>query len=278
MATETRMQPPRILLTGATDGIGLALSHALAKRGARLLLHGRSKAKLADCQALFPEAICLRADFARMSEVRAMGTALQADPEGLDVIIANAGVFMTERVITEDGFETTFQVNHLAHLCLILDVLPRLRSGGRILVVASTSHEKVKSVDLENLDGSRGFEGYPAYGLAKLAQVGTALELAPRLAERDISILALHPGSILTKLQVAGWGGGGNPDPAPAVDRILALALEDPAPPSGAWLVDGQPRDPNPLLLDPQFRRALWQRSLAMVGGQDASGSAVALD
>lgn len=260
------MQPPRILLTGATDGIGLALTHGLAERGARLLLHGRSKTKLAECQARFPESTCIQADFARMAEVRAVGAALRDDLEGLDVIIANAGVFMTERVITEDGFETTFQVNHLAHLRLILDVLPRLRSGGRILVVASTSHEKVKAVDLENLNWSRDFEGYPAYGLAKLAQVGAALELAARLAERGISVVALHPGSILTKLQVTGWGGGGNPDPASAVDRLRGLALDEPVPPTGTWLVDGRPRDPNLLLLDPQLRQALWQCSLAMVG------------
>ncbi|GLH74724.1 3-oxoacyl-ACP reductase [Geothrix limicola] len=257
---------PTVLLTGATDGIGRALASALALRGARLLLHGRSEAKLARLAGELPGCETLRADFADLTEVRAMGAQLAARREPIDVLIANAGVFMTERVLTVDGCETTFQVNHLAHLRLMLDLLPALRPGGRVVVVASTSHDKVRAVDLDNLDWHRDFAGYPAYGLAKLAQLAAALELAPRLWERDITLQALHPGSILTKLQVAGWGGGGDPAPDAAVARVLALALDEPRPlPTGQWWVEGRPRAANPLLDDADLRRALMSRSMALL-------------
>lgn len=258
---------PTLLLTGATDGIGRALASALAQRGARLLLHGRSADKLAQLRAELPGCETLQADFANLAEVWAMGEKLAARSEPIDGLIANAGVFMTERVLTADGCETTFQVNHLAHLRLMLDLLPRLHPGGRIVVLASTSHEKVKRVDLDNLDWHRDFAGYPAYGLAKLAQVGAAVELAPRLLARDITIQALHPGSILTKLQVAGWGGGGDPDPRAAVARVLALVLDEPRPlPTGQWWVEGRPRPANPLLGDADLRLALMRRSLDLIG------------
>ncbi len=256
---------PRILLTGATDGIGRALAAAMHARGVRVVAHGRSETKLAALAADLPGLEIVQADLTRLSEVRDLAARMQ---EPLDGLIANAGVFMTERVMTVDGFETTFQVNHLAHLRLILDLVPRFRPGARITAVASTSHEKVKTVDLENLGWNRDFEGYPAYGLAKLAQVGAVMELAPRLAPRGISIQALHPGSILTKLQLAGWGGGGSPDPLAAVERILELAL-GPEHPSGQWWVDGIPRDPNPLLKDPSLRGALFARSLHMLQMED---------
>lgn len=253
---------PRILLTGATDGIGRALAEALHAQGVCLLAHGRSAPKLEALAEALPGIQTLQADLARLSEVRALADRVHGP---LDGVIGNAGVFMTKRVLTYDAHETTFQVNHLAHLQLVLDLVPRMRPGARITMVASTSHEKVKAVDLDNLDWHTGFEGYPAYGLAKLAQVGATMELAARI--RGLSFQALHPGSILTKLQLAGWGGGGSPDPTAAVDRILALAL-GPEHPSGQWWVDGRPRDPNPLLMDPVLREALFARSLALLGAE----------
>ena len=259
------MKNPRILLTGATDGIGRALAIALHARGVKLLAHGRSAEKLAALAAALPGIETIHADFASLGDVGNMAHRLLQEARPLDGLIANAGVFMTERVLTADGFETTFQVNHLAHLQLMLDLLPLMPTGARITVLASTSHEKVRAVDLNNLDWATDFAGYPAYGLAKLAQVGAAMHLAPSLAERGISIQALHPGSILTKLNLTGWGGGGNPDPDEAVCRVLDLAF-GPAAPSGQWWVDGQARPPNALLLDPALRAALFAKSLAMIG------------
>ena len=259
------MTTPRLLLTGATDGIGRALAHALHARGVRLVAHGRSPAKLAELAAELPGIETTVADFARLADVAALAQRLLADATPLDGLIANAGVFMTERVLTADACETSFQVNHLAHLQLMLDLLPLMPAGSRITVLASTSHEKVRAVDLNNLDWATDFAGYPAYGLAKLAQVGAAMQFAPSLAERGISIQALHPGSILTKLNLTGWGGGGNPDPDEAVRRVLDLAF-GPAAPTGQWWVDGQARPPNALLLDPALRAALFAKSLAIIG------------
>ncbi len=258
------------LVTGSTEGIGFAVARALVARGIRVCVHGRTQAKAeAARERLGREGAehlleSCWGDFSRLQEVRALGHHLL---EGMvpDLFIANAGVFMTERVMTEDGMETTLQVNHLAHLELLLTLKPRLKAGSRVLQVASTSHEKVRTVHLDNLDWQRDFTGYGAYALAKLAQVSATLDLAPGLEAQGCRIQALHPGSILTKLQIAGWGGDGNPDPREAVQRILDLAL-NPEAPVGAWVVGGQSREPNPLLRDPALRAALMDWSLAALG------------
>lgn len=248
------MNQPTLLLTGATDGIGLAAAPALAARGARLFLHGRSPdrvaAALAQVRAAVPEAQvegCV-ADFSRLSEVRRLAEDLATRTGHLDVMIANAGVFMTGRVVTEDGLETSFQVSHVAHYVLLQALAPLLRAAPapRVVQVASTSHLKVQAVDPGNFDGHADFQGYPAYGLAKLGQVAATLELAERWPWA--SVHAIHPGSILTKLQVAGWGGDGQPDPAEAVARLVHHAFADePGRTSGGWFVQDRPAEPNPL-------------------------------
>ena len=271
------MEQRVVLLTGATDGLGRALAGALAQQGFHLLIHGRNADRLqATRDALRhesgnPKVDILQADLSRLQEVRRMGIELHALVDHLDILIANAGVFMTERQLTEDGHECSFQINHLAHLQMILDAMDLMKLGGRILQVASTSHEKLKQIDLDNLDWHSEFSGYFAYALSKAGQVAAAMELAPHLRSKGITINALHPGSILTKLQIAGWGGDGHPDPTDAVNRILQLALDPPFKnQSGLWFVNNEPRTPNTLLMDEHLRRGLWERSLAMIGAEEA--------
>lgn len=248
------MSIPTLLLTGATDGIGLAAAPALAAHGCRLFLHGRTPARVeaavAAVRSVVPDAQVegVVADFSRLAEVRRLAFDLGARTDHLDVLLANAGVFMTERVVTEDGFETSFQVSHVAHLLLIRLLEPLLRAAPapRVVQVASTSHLKVQAVNPANLDWHEGFAGYPAYGLAKLGQVAATLDLAKRWPWASVN--AIHPGSILTKLQVTGWGGDGRPDPSEAVDRLVRHAF---APElggiTGGWFVQDRLSEPNPL-------------------------------
>lgn len=267
--------PRTILLTGATDGIGRAAALELARLGHRVFVHGRSAARLDDtcawiareCGSALLEPIL--ADFSELAQVRAMVDEVRRRTDRLDVLIANAALWAPEPRLTVDGFETTWQVNHLAQLALTLGLLELMPAGSRIVNVGSTSHDKVKAVDLEALGGLEDFSSYGAYALSKLGQLAATLELAPRLDLRGITVNALHPGSLLTKLQLVGWGGGGSPDYGPAVHRILRLALApELAGVTGQWFQDGAPRLPNPLLGDSILREALWEKSLAMIGTQ----------
>ncbi|TKD09955.1 SDR family oxidoreductase [Polyangium fumosum] len=223
-----------VLVTGATDGIGRQTALELLRRGARVLVHGRTTAKTnAVCEALAREShsndlVPVAADLSSMSSVRALAAEVAGRVERLDVLLNNAGVFMHERKLTEDGFEMTFAVNHLAPFLLTHLLLPKLRAsdGGRIVTVSSIAHNRGQ-IEFGDLTSERYFHGYTAYATSKLANVLFAYEMGRRLAGTRITSNALHPGVIGTKLLRSGFGmGGGTVAQGAATSVRLAI---DPA-------------------------------------------------
>lgn len=109
-----------VLITGATDGMGKETALMFAKVGATVLIHGRNPKKLADTLAALWEAnpkgqyYSYQADYASLAEVRAMAEAIKKEHQQIDILINNAGLYPDKRVITEDGFELTLQVNYLS--------------------------------------------------------------------------------------------------------------------------------------------------------------------
>ena len=208
-----------ILITGATDGIGKAAAVALAETGAHILVHGRNPQRaLAAVESIKKESGSsaiepVVADFASLKQVRQLVTEIINRCDRLDVLVNNAGVLMNDRVVTEDGFELTFQVNHLAHFLLtnlLLDLLKK-SAPSRIINVSSMVHGSAK-IEFDNLQGEKNYSGYSAYGRSKLANILFTHELAERLRGTSVTVNALHPGVIATKLLRAGfggfWGGG----------------------------------------------------------------------
>jgi NAD(P)-dependent dehydrogenase (short-subunit alcohol dehydrogenase family) len=199
-----------MLVTGATDGIGKATALELARRGARVIIHGRSVEKVARAKDDISRAASAAqvetaiADLGSLDQVRALAGDLLARFDRLDGLIHNAGVFMNERKLSADGFELTFAVNHLAPFVLTRELLPLLRaSHSRVITVASVAHNRGQ-IDFDDLNAARGFDGYRAYAQSKLANVLFANELAER--ERDyLTSNSLHPGVIGTKLLKAGF-------------------------------------------------------------------------
>src|SRR5512133_972831 len=126
------MQGKIILVTGSTDGIGKQTALELATMGAHVLVHGRS----ADRAATTANEIASKAgvavdyvtgDYTSLAQVRRMAVQVLEKVERLDVLVNNAGVFMTEHCLTEDGFETSWQVNHLAPYLLTTLLVDRLK-------------------------------------------------------------------------------------------------------------------------------------------------------
>jgi len=207
-----------VLITGSTDGIGKQTAIKLATLGATVLLHGRDKrrgtAVLAEIQKATqnPHIDLFVADLSSLTEVKALAQEVRSKHNRLNVLINNAGIYMKDRVLTTDGLEMTFAVNHLAPFLLTYSLLDLLKQNApaRIVNVSSVAHQR-GSFDVKNLQGERKFSPYGAYALTKLANILFTIELADRLVGTGITVNCLHPGVIGTKLLRQGFNIDGDP-------------------------------------------------------------------
>jgi NAD(P)-dependent dehydrogenase (short-subunit alcohol dehydrogenase family) len=202
-----------ILITGATDGIGRQTAQDLAARGANLIVHGRSAAKLerlvGDLGRVpgHGKLASVRADLGDLEQVRALAREVLEREASLDVLINNAGVYMNEYVVTPQGHEATWAINVLAPILLTHSLLPRLREGqdgGRVVNVSSIAHNR-GTASWDEVDSRSSFSPYPAYARSKLALTMLTAELARRVGERPL-LVSLHPGVVSTKLLTEGFG------------------------------------------------------------------------
>lgn len=199
--------PLVVVLSGATDGIGREAARLLAGEGHHLVLLGRNPVKLeAVATELRGSAASVEthvADNEDLASVRAAAQAILAAHERVDVLLANAGTVFDRRRVTGDGFEATFQVNHLAGFLLVESLLDRLGSGSRVVLTSSTGHYGA-TWDWDDLGFERGgYSVMKAYSRSKLANVLHARHLARRLEERGATAVAFHPGTVGTSI----WSG-----------------------------------------------------------------------
>jgi NAD(P)-dependent dehydrogenase (short-subunit alcohol dehydrogenase family) len=193
-----------ILVTGATNGLGLESAKVLAGMGNQVLLHGRNpnkgRAALAAVEAVRAgSARFLQADFASLAQVRRLAAQVIDSVPRLDVLINNAGCANFTRSETEDGYETTFAVNHLAPFLLTNLLLDKIRQSApaRIVNVASAAH-RYQHIDFDDLMSTRGYKVMRTYGRSKLANILFTRTLAKRLGDTGITANCLHPGVVHT--------------------------------------------------------------------------------
>jgi len=126
----------------------------------------------------------------------------QADVR-LDAILCNAGVMALPELQQVHGYELQFFTNHIGHFMLVTGLLESLTERGRVVMLSSAAHERAPAggIQFDNLDGSRGYRPWTAYGQSKLANLLFAKELARRFAGSERTANAVHPGVIRTKLQ-----------------------------------------------------------------------------
>jgi len=198
------------IVTGANSGIGFETAKSLAEHGAHVVLACRNqdkgKAALAAIAATNPAGSVelMPLDLSDLSSVRAFADAFLAAHDRLDLLINNAGVMVPPQSTTKDGFELQFGTNHLGHFALTAHLLPRLleTDGSRVVNVSSIAHKSGR-IDFDNLDASKGYKAWAAYGQSKLANLLFTSELQRRLSEGGYATLvtAAHPGWTATNLQ-----------------------------------------------------------------------------
>lgn len=197
----------RILVTGASAGLGVETARVLASHGAQVvgavrdLEKARRATEIVVAQAAGGGGLELvQLDLGSLASVRACADALVADGRPFDVIIANAGVMACPKGLTVDGFETQFGTNHLGHFVLINRLAPLLKKGSRVVVLSSGAHAS-SDVNLEDPNFEHTpYTEFDAYGRSKTANVLFAVEFDRRHKDRDVRATAVHPGIIATEL------------------------------------------------------------------------------
>jgi len=209
-AQDARANAPRrdttarvILITGSTDGLGREVARRAAATGAHVIVHGRNRERgLAVVEEIKRagkgSAVFYAADFASLATVRAFADTMLRHYPRIDVLVNNAGVWLREgpRQVSADGYEMTFAVNYLAGYLLTKLLLPRVIAGApsRIINVASQTQSPI---DFSDVLQERTYIGQRAYSQSKLAQVMHTFDLARELDGKGVTVVALHPATLM---------------------------------------------------------------------------------
>jgi NAD(P)-dependent dehydrogenase (short-subunit alcohol dehydrogenase family) len=244
-----------ILVTGSTDGHGRRVAEELVARGAHVLVHGRDADKVARVTQEIGGERGLVADLGSLDGVRRLAD----EVDELDTLVNNAGIITPERRESADGYELTLAVNYLSHFLLTALLLPKLREPARIVNVSSIGQYPL---DFDDLQYEHDFNGYYAYAKSKLAQVLFTYELAERVADRDVSVNALHPATLMDTNMVLGPGGTPQSSVEEGVEATMRL-IADPEldGTSGSFFNGTRDWRPEAQANDGGARRRLWEES-----------------
>jgi NAD(P)-dependent dehydrogenase (short-subunit alcohol dehydrogenase family) len=266
-----------VLVTGATDGLGKAISVELARAGATVLVHGRSperaEAAAADIRAASGSELLrtCAGDLASLAQVRSLAEAVLSAEPRLDVLVNNAGIGTAgpgggERVESADGHELRFAVNYLAPFVLtrLLEPLLVRSAPARIVNVASAGQAPI---DFDDVMLEDGYDGGRAYSQSKLAMVAWTFDLAERLAGRGVTATVLHPGTYMPTKMVLEAGVEPYDSLETGVRATLRL-IADPALDgvTGRYFDRTEESRARPQAYDPDARRKLRELSERLAG------------
>jgi NAD(P)-dependent dehydrogenase (short-subunit alcohol dehydrogenase family) len=267
-----------VVFSGGSDGMGKVACEKLAAMGAEVVLLGRSPEKTTAVvnaiNAKHPgKSRFIKCDLASLASVRACAEAVLQTTPKIHILVNCAGANASERKLTEDGFESMWQVNHLGPFLLTNLLLTRVKESvpSRIVQLSSAT-EKWGHIDLDDLQKEKGWSLFRSYASAKLAMNMCVRRLSKDLQGTQVTINALNPGFIQTNLVSATNGCNaclGKPlmrffsEPTEnGADRIITAAI---APQydgvSGEFIYETYVRDPNPEALDDVLVEKVWNVS-----------------
>lgn len=270
-----QMAGKTVLITGSTDGVGRYVATQLAAAGAKVLIHGRDKARGETLseeikRAGGTEPAFYQADLSSLADTRKLADAVLADHGRLDVFVSNAGIGSQNdgpgRQTSADGYELRFAVNYLAGFLLAHRLLPLLKQSApsRIVNVASLGQHPI---DFDDVMITRGYNGSRAYAQSKLAQIMFTIDLAEQLRGSGVTVNSLHPATYMNTTMVR----AGGVTPISTVEQggaaILRLVTgEDVAGKSGLFFNGMQEAKANPQAYDAAARQRLRALSLELTG------------
>lgn len=219
-----------ILITGATDGIGLATAEKLVLEGHTVLIHGRNANKINRVKnqlSNLSKAGIVKGYLADLSSFKAIERLvdhIKTQHENLNVIINNAGVYKAEKTITPDGLDVRFVVNTIAPYKLTKSLLPLLSRGSRVINLSSAAQAPV---NIEALQGKVKLVDMEAYAQSKLAITMWSSTVAKAFVEKGITVIAVNPGSMLgSKMVTEGFGVSGG-DLSIGANILTQIAIDD---------------------------------------------------
>lgn len=284
------MQGKTVLITGANSGIGKETAVALARAGATVVFTSRDPEKgeqaAADIrQRSGADVALMPLDLASFPSIRALADGFLQRYDELHVLINNAGLILTERTETEQGFESTFGVNHLGHFLLTQLLLDRVKASApaRIINVASNAHRFARGgLDFDDLQLTNSYGGMQAYGRSKLANIYFTRELARRLEGTGVTVNAVHPGGVNTGFAHDGdvkppfswlWTIASpflrSPEKGAQTSIFLASSPELDGV-TGKYFADSKEKQPTSIAQDDEAASRLWTASEELIAQADA--------
>jgi retinol dehydrogenase-12 len=274
------MKGRRVLVTGATTGIGRVTAVTLGRMGADVVIVARDAAKaeatLAELRAAgAPEPAAILGDLSLMASVRAVAAEYRQKFDRLDVLVNNAGAIFAKRELTADGFEKTFALNHMSYFLLTHLLLDRLQAGSvpRVVNVSSNAHIPAK-MDFEDLQFEKSWSAFGSYCVTKLENLLFTFELARRYP--GIAANALHPGAVASNFGRSnrGWFGRifalGSPfmlTPEKGARTSIYLASSpEAAAASGKYFARCKEKASSKASRDEAAQRRLWEESVRLFG------------
>ena len=258
------------LVTGSTSGLGRAVALRLGAMDYFVVVHGRNRERGMQVVKEIEDsgiggARFYAADLGSFDQVRNFGETILNDFDRLDVLINNAGIGSSpaQRLLSEDGHELRFQVNHLSHFLLTHLLLPLLRdsSPARIVNVSSGAQQ---AIDFDDVMLEKNFSGRRAYAQSKLAQILFTIDLAEKLQDENILVNTLHPATLMDTGMVRRSGARPRATIAEGADAVMQLVVEDIG--SGNYFSRQRSVRANRQAYDEVARAKLWKLSEELTG------------
>jgi len=272
------------LVTGANTGIGKETARGLAAQGATVIFLCRSEERAREAMEEIAadtgnnDLHLVLCDLSHQEQIREAAQEITERFDRLDVLVNNAGVYLTDFVLTVDQLEKTWAVNHLGYFLLTNLLLDLLKDSApaRIVNVSSDAHRDA-SIDFDNLNGEQGYNWYDAYCQSKLANVLFTRELARRLEGTGVTANALHPGVVASDIwkRNSDWISWMVRLATPffrstekGAETVLYLATSPEVEGvSGKYFKDCKEKHPSRTAQDDELARRLWEVSEQQVGG-----------